>query len=376
MAVKCASRLCVLGCVGVFVVRSIAVAQVSQTPFPLPTPTKTPATLTFDQLRQGITQTYKQLWALDVEYVQLTEGGVGIPYMKLHFAMKGESRLNDKMMKDGQEYAVAYDGDNLEVYQPKLKLAHIEKEKGNVADVDAYAEELGLQVSDADRATALQSDKLLFPYVLDVPDLGWKVQPTLETVDGVECHVLVSLRRQRIWIDAAKGFALRFREEYQPIPRITEAQWPLAGRHLYTDFTEVQTGLWLPRKIQAIGYASAASPRSQWNRPSALTVFTVQKLAVGHQVADSCFRFNFVPGTEVHDAVRDRSYRIGESGEELERLVGEGRKELAKSRTGRHVWLLLANVAVIIAAMVFYLGYRIVRRHRAGNRPTSNDGGT
>ena len=125
MAVKCASRLCVLGCVGVFVVRSIAVAQVSQTPFPLPTPTKTPATLTFDQLRQGITQTYKQLWALDVEYVQLTEGGVGIPYMKLHFAMKGESRLNDKMMKDGQEYAVAYDGDNLEVYQPKLKLAHI-----------------------------------------------------------------------------------------------------------------------------------------------------------------------------------------------------------------------------------------------------------
>jgi hypothetical protein len=101
-----------------------------------------------------------------------------------------------------------------------------------------------------------------------------------------------------------------------------------------------------------------------WNRPNYYTVHNVEKLGVGHQVEDALFRFEFPPGTEVRDQVRQRFYRVGKSGEELDLLVGRGREELAESQSIARVWLLLFNAAIVVALALFF-GYRLLRQNRS-----------
>ena len=76
-------------------------------------------------------------------------------------------------------------------------------------------------------------------------------------------------------------------------PRITEAQWPLAAAIHLTDFTEVQTGLWLPRKSTPLGTLPAS-----WLQPmeSAIGSYGIhQKLAVGIRWWIQLFPVQFRP---------------------------------------------------------------------------------
>ena len=349
----------VLGSLGIVLVLSTASGQENSAPFPLPTPTDKPATLTFVQLREGVKQHYKELWALEVEY-ELIPKGIGPPRLKCHYATKGEKRLRYQTQADGRPYAQAYDGDVFQVHQPDGKAALIEKQKHSFVDRDAYFDALGIPVSDFDRANVSWLPKV-FPHALDVRELKWTVQPTLEMVDGAECHVLASGERQRLWIDPEIGFAMRFRERYQHVEGLPEAEWPLLARYFYREFDKTQAGVWLPKKDEIVRYVSARSPRSKWNQTKGYEVQKVTRLSVGHQVKDSVFRFEFPPGTEVTDHVHDRFYRIGESGEEFDMLVGRGREELAESRSGVPAWLLLLNVAIVVLLTLF-LGYRLRRQ--------------
>ncbi len=360
---------CALGSVPpLFVFFFLAVQREVSDPLPLPIATTKSAVLTFDELRAGIRQHYTALWALEVEYEQFTVGGE-IPSMNYHFAFKGEKRFRKQTDVEGRVYGLAYDGGVLQVYQPEFSAAMvvIRKDKDRFADVDAYVDALGIPISDFDRANASWLPKLM-PYALDAPQLQWTVHPTLDVVDGAECHVLVSSDRQRIWVDPAIGFAMRFREQYEPVKNLPEHEWPLLVRYFYSQFERTAAGVHLPSKNEIVAYHSSSSPRSVWNQPKFYTVHNVRRLAVGREVHDDLFSFELPPGTEVLDEVRDRFYRVGAFGEELDRLVGQGREELAQSRFEGRIWILLVN-ATVVMLLALLCGYRLLRSHRRAKAP-------
>ena len=345
-------------------------------PLPLPTPTSKRAKLTFERLREGIKKYYKELWALEVEYEQ-TQYGTPVPWAGHRFAMKGEKRFCNQtgLGSHDYEYGLAYDGDACQCYQPQLRSAFIEKKKDGYVDLDAYARDLGIPVSDDDRASVSGTPNLLLPYVLDMRGMRWSVKPRLDVVDGAECHVLVCTggAMRRLWIDPAIGYAMRFREDYQFVPGLPAAQLPLLTRYLFSDFQKTEAGVWMPKRIQALDFATSASPRSMWNRPSRSAVVRVKKVAVGNSVQDSVFRFQFPRGTEVRDTVHGRYYRIGKSGEELDFLVGKGREELAKSRHTMRLLLLNAAVVAVVAAWYVFL---LLRRRRRAGKPSDGSPST
>jgi hypothetical protein len=300
-----------------------ALAQEAPSPFPTPTPTNKPATLTFDQLRDGVRQGRKELWALEVEYDYAQKDDTDSRLMKFHFAMKGEKRRRENWGKDDkhskQSYGQAYDGKQQEIWNRDTRMAAIRKERESWMDNDFYVDALRLGVSEQERALGLSLTSLL-----DNRELVWRIGPTLETVDGAECHVLSCNnfwagpdRRITFWIDPRIGFSMRFQEIHRPNRRTPNLDGPLAARCYYRGFEMVPPGVYLPRKIEIAVYNPASAPQSMWNRISFTKSFNVTKLSVGQHVEDGLFRFVFPPGTRVMNRITNRYYQVGNSGEEI-----------------------------------------------------------
>jgi hypothetical protein len=340
-------------------VPALVVAQQDSSLMPMPPPTNKPATLTFEQLRRGVGQNREELWALEVEY-EVRSTHTGGPWPKFHFAMKGEKRRRDRWEPIGGLYGQTY-SDTSEVWDRKGKHATIKAGKYEWVDVDSYADALALAVSDSKRARAVSLTSILHK-----ADLEWTVKPTLESVDGADCHVLEckGFLGNRIWIDPQLGFAMRFQETHQPIPEKPNVKRPLLARYRYREFEKVPPGVYLPRMIDIVAYNGTTTPESMWNQVTFTQTLNVTKLAVGQHVDDGLFRFAFTPGTRVQDHVRDRFYRIGRLGEELDMMVGKGREELGKGRSpfrSRAMLVLIGNGAILLGAAAWL----IYRRRRS-----------
>jgi len=299
-------------------------AQEAPSPFPTPAPTNKPATLTFDQLRDGVRQGRKELSALEVEYDYAQKDDTDPWLMKFHFAMKGEKRRRENWGKDNKHnmlsYGQTYDGKQQEIWNRDSKMAAIRKERESWMDNDSYVAALRLGVSDQERALGLSLTSML-----DNRELVWRVRPTLETVDGAECHVLscggpwpAPNRRITIWIDPRIGFSMRFQEVHRPNEQTAILDGPLLARSYYREFEMVPPGVYLPREIKTTVYNPSSAPQSMWNRVSFTKTMTVTKLSVGQHVEDGLFRFVFPPGTKVMDRITNRYYRVGNSGEEID----------------------------------------------------------
>jgi hypothetical protein len=302
-------------------------AQEAPPPFPTPTPTNRPATLTFDQLRDGVRQGRKELSALEVEYDYDQKDAISHtdPWlMKYHFAMKGDKRRRENWGNDNKHnmlsYGQAYDGKQQEIWNRDSKMAAIRTERESWMDNDFYVAALRLGVSDQERALGLSLTSLL-----DNRELVWRMRPTLETVDGAECHVLScggpwpGLNRWiTLWIDPRIGFSMRFQEVHRPNKQTANLDSELAARYYYREFEKVPPGVYLPRKIELAGYTTASAPLSMCNRVSFTETFNVTKLSVGQHVVDDLFRFVFPPGTKVMNRITNRYYQVGNSGEEME----------------------------------------------------------
>jgi hypothetical protein len=298
-------------------------AQEAPPPFPTPTPTSKPATLTFDQLRDGVRQGRKALSALEVEYDYAQKDDTDPWLMKFHFAMKGEKRRRENWAKDSkhkQSYGQAYDGEQQEIWARDTGFAAINKERERWMDNDFYVAALRLGVGEQERALGLSLTSML-----DNRELVWRVRPTLETVDGAECHVLscggpwpAPNRRFTVWIDPRIGFAMRFQEIHQTNEQAPVLDGPLSARCSYREFEKVPPGVYLPRKIEIAVYDPSSAPQSMRNRVTFTKTMNVTKLSVGQHVEDGLFRFVFPPGTKVMDRITNRYYQVGNSGEEMD----------------------------------------------------------
>lgn len=364
-------RLSILIVVAIVTICQSAHRGQAEEPLPaLPAPTTKPSTMSFDQLRAGIQARYNGLWAIEVDYEQSTRSfanntdGV-VPLMKHHFAIKGEKRYRSQLQElssvageNQQQLILAYDGDVEQTYVPQWKQATVAAEKQTILDQDAYLQALAIPLSDADRAS-VSATEFYLPYTLSVASMSWRVQPTLETVDGAECHVLEADNKQRIWIDPANDFAMRFREVYQRLEKQPQDDWPLATRFAFRSLKQFGDR-WMPMRNEIVSYTSSRQPENQWNEPSFVTIHDVKRLETNDQVQDSLFSMTFPPGTEVRDPVHERYYRVGDSNEELAFAIEEGLKELPP-HSSASVWFLIANVIVFVG-LVGYFCYRIFSR--------------
>jgi len=360
---------------------------------PQPQPTNKPATLTFEELREGVRKYYNKIQALEVEYsiIQQRPNDMEdlplvrdiVPETRRHFALKGEKRYaesdsilpttvkpNRKGAPKYDKYINAYDSKSFRVYRPSEKQGQILKDKHRSVDLDFYASSLFIPISDEAQATLEQSTFYL-PNALDYTPEGldgpyWSVRPTLETVDGFPCHVLESKDLDRIWVDPSIGFAARFRSIRHPLKSLPPNDRPLMQSSYFTDYAEVGTNTWLPKQVTIVFFADARSPQNFWNRPNLIQLMKVSKIKVNNDVPDSLFSFRFPPGTTVTDYVEEKYYYVtGKSGEEKIAWVIDMAE--AKAASGETSWrssrfakinLLILVVLILVTTVTFILRRR------------------
>lgn len=339
-----------------------------------PTEIDKPAVLTIAQLREGISRQYGRIHAIEVTYQQNTRvfgDRAESPAVIRHFAFKGEKRFlavttdlaDTSYHQAGSTYA--FDETRQQDYHAKTKSGVIAGpvDKQNVVDVDGYVYALAIPLTDAERAAAATSQYFL-PYALGIRESDWEVEPKLMLVGGAECHVVVSKYNQRIWIDPAVGFGIRFRERFQPLNDKPRDEWPLETRYVFRDFEEIEAGLWLPKAVECIAYAGAGEPKNRWNHPAYNTLCRVSALAVNDHVSDSLFVLSFPPGTVVQDIVRKRVYRVGNANEELDVLIADIQSHVGTPSTSRRRWLLVSVLAISAAMGVIYI-LRVLNERRS-----------
>lgn len=301
---------------------------------PRPIDTDKPAVLSLDELKQGIRKRYKDLRALRVVYHQsvrdINVTTSAIREVDLEFAYKGEKRLastipspNGRATAGGAEI-VAFDGESVRSLVPAatrldipMGLIQGPSEKAGYLDTDAYAATLPIYLSDNERSRVVKADYFM-PDALDAADQTWTVSPTLEIVDGAECHVLQSLQRQSIWIDPSIGFAMRRREMHYGLKDKPMGSWPLHRRLSFRDFEKTSDSLWLPKAVDIVIYARPDAPKERWNSPGWSSSLRVKELMVNDRVADDVFHLAFPSRTNVFDKVHNRSYLVDDAGREVE----------------------------------------------------------
>lgn len=332
----------------------------------VPETTDLPALLTFTQIRAAIRSNYGRLAALEVEYEQknrnIRSSAPVVSLTNFHFAMKGERRYRSQRsagstnqgQSDESGLVLMYDGTVEGRLRPTYKQGYIVAEKQLSTDIDAYAQAMGIPLTDSERAS-VRSSSYFLPGALNAPDCDWQVEPTLERFDGVDCHVLVEKKQmQRILVDQKLGCAMRFREIRQAVDGVPASEWPLQARYAFRRHAQCADNLWMPKVIDIVAFVPASQPKNLWNKPDVLVSNVAKRVVVNESVNDSLLEVQFPIGTEVRDEVHGKWFRIGDARQEIDLLVEEGAKQLAVGRSYGWVWLIVLNGLLIVGLFLLF----------------------
>ena len=210
-------------------------------------------------------------------------------------------------------------------------------------------------MQDAERATASKHPNLL-PACLDNGD--WHVLPTLQLVDGQECHVLGSTMGHRLWVDSDVPL-IRYRETSLPVRNRDPAEWPLFERFYYSQYTECGNGIRLPKLVKVDGFNSTNVPEQEWGKIVRQCVLNVEEIRVNDDVPTDLFTLKVPDGTLVSDMINNKSFKVGDPAYNLDRIVSLER-EANTGGAGRSM-LLWINVAVIVMLAAFFIGRRFFK---------------
>jgi hypothetical protein len=298
-----------------------------------PTPSAPRATLTLDQIRDGVARSQRQLRSLWVEYsaTGYTKDGERAPEPLIFYAVvaaRGVYRFSDtahSRNRDGwqtnlERNVIFFTGKTLDVFYPaqlwfetsrkNAQSAHALKIKG-----EFFLDCLGWWPPD-DLTVAPRVDGR--PYflhdVLTRPSYGvlspavvagglaavrekleppeFRVLPVQEQVDGAWCHVIDQPGHNRMWIDPAVGFGVRRRERYEGAPTTLSARCELS------DFRET-SGVWFPWKVRRTVYRASARTRAA-NSLERYAEGVVVK-AEENQTSEEFFHFQPPAGTLIQD---------------------------------------------------------------------------
>ncbi len=176
-----------------------------------------------------------------------------------------------------------------------------------------------------------------------------------EEIGGTTCLKIAGLA-QRIYVDPKRGFAMVRRE------LLDEDSGLVGVRYLFQDFSEVQTGIWLARKI--------ITETFDGSRPMARTTLKVLEIEI-EDVPDALFSLTIDSGTTISDLRHTRrsddgaweivNYRIPANPADLDQVVAAAVKQqeqfgLAAKRGSsvRPVLLAVNLLAIIVICIVMF----------------------
>ncbi len=207
-----------------------------------------------------------------------------------------------------------------------------------------------------------------------------------ETFKGIDCTVVDVVGRQKLWLDARHGYAVRRRlVSYEGRPW-TELECE--------DLVEAVSGVWLPRTLTKTDFGGKNLPKEHQGKPYLKTAIRVKALEANDPKDVAFFTLNPSPGTVVFDKTLrpvdsrgkpiDKPLREGlipcvsyvqpANGADVERVVRQAQREQGETsenrepaRRGWHSTLFVCLNVALVAAVVAFLLFRSLRAARTAH---------
>lgn len=223
--------------------------------------------------------------------------------------------------------------------------------------------------------------KMTLPNVLDPADdrkgqrfpdafavREYQVQPRTEEVDGHRCVVVSCPGRETLWLDPEMNYSLR---------RSTSnyLQTDVLGtRYTNTDFQEIESGVWLPRRCRHEMCGPPQAPAKFRGKPLIAYTYDIQELSINN-VPDSLFTLTIDPGMTVVDSTvpgvgsKSAYYIMPADPSKLDETISESlmtqRRAESKAWWSRNlIWMNLGVVALVASYFSFRAVQRASRRAR------------
>lgn len=181
----------------------------------------------------------------------------------------------------------------------------------------------------------------------------YKVLPQQEKADGHPCWVLEYPGMDKIWLDPARGYAVRKRVYHWGPGK------PRKFGIVNTDFKEYSPSFCLPQKQVVDKYASIISEnKSIWDKVTSKLYYELVEMKFD-DIPDESFNVKPPPGLTIIDTVRNMKYTVVAEGA----APFDGPKDLMRKRKFNiAIRLLLILVGL---GLIGLLAYRMMRRKKA-----------
>lgn len=203
------------------------------------------------------------------------------------------------------------------------------------------------------------------PTALDTPG-SYKLQATLEKVDGFDCHVVTS-GVDTLWIDVPNGFAVRRRVMF----RVVGSDVPAVIQALYIcqDFTNEAELVWLPETVRRVDFATQEYSVDRQGRITGKNEFKI--LWEVNNVLDSLFELSFPPGFVVFNHDNGTQFFAPEGEDMLDEAIKNARRmpgvrlasDSAVAPQSRISPLLIANISACLVLLFLVARRRMQRTH-------------
>lgn len=265
----------------------------------------------------------------------------------------------------GLHIIASYDGTKTTVGQIKqLRGELLEGKDDKVTTLESmiayYTDVVSLPRKQVSHGRVYESTVQYVPLILsNTTYRNYEVAPTLDLVDGAECHVVTN-GPDTVWIDSNKGFALRRRVRFYQ----TSATDPgnLGEVTTASDFVEIDKGMWFPQICKRISFANVLDPKIFQNKINKVYELKVVEISA-NKLKDSDFVIKFPPGTVIKDHLINTEYVVPIGAESLEEAIARGKK-LTKPDAGPSVTWIVALAATLIVILAAIYGLRSKSRKR------------
>ncbi|HVC93383.1 MAG TPA: hypothetical protein VND64_06810 [Pirellulales bacterium] len=157
---------------------------------------------------------------------------------------------------------------------------------------ESYFDYIGYGASDPNDRIASKENLLhQLPGLLSIAPFA--VAMASEDVAGSPCLVVEALGYQKLWLDAAIGFAMRKRQIY--------ANAELRAEFEFDDFTEVLPGVWMPQTVTQYAIGTSRVPESYHGKRLIAYTIKVTALEANRDAHSTFFRLEPEVGSVVMD---------------------------------------------------------------------------
>ncbi len=274
-----------------------------------------PSSFTLEQICSGYHESRSRIRSLKIDYEILGKAPLTGTEQRLRreIAAQGRNRYAQFIHVEAgypedldlRQCRVYYTGETLDVFFPlglyfETSRKNVERQFADKVRAEFFYECSGWWPPDDDSQPPHHGTPPYPHEVLARPDC--RVLPSQEPVDGHWCHVVQVADVEKLWFDAAIGFALRRRDLYE-----AKSERPTV-RYELSDFRENPSKTWMPWRLRRLIHGE---PQAGSTEPSIKsdTLAVVRKFEV-NQVPADLFQFTPPAGTLVQDRDTKKTWQI------------------------------------------------------------------